>query len=114
MLLHLLNEDGRGVRKNTPAPCQYSCWSCSKSHRRDNTENRLLCVFQSTLIVSKQTDDGWEFVDKTTGTSSSTALSLKVSFTAESGAYYKAECSVTVTRNGVAESETKTAYETCP
>lgn len=67
-----------------------------------------------TLTVYKQTDDGWAFVDKTTGTSSSTALSLKVSFTAESGAYYKAECSVTVTRNGAAESETKTAYKTCP
>ena len=48
------------------------------------------------LTVYKQTKAGWLFICR------------------ESGAYYKAEFSVTVTKNGVSEPATKVAYKTCP
>lgn len=67
-----------------------------------------------TLTVYKQTKAGWLFICREKGTSSSGALPLKTSFTGESSAYYKAEYSVTVTKNGVSESATETAYKTCP
>ncbi len=67
-----------------------------------------------TLTVYKQTKAGWLFIRRDSGESSRGALSLEVNFTGESGAYYKAEFSVTVTKDGVSESETQTAYKTCP
>lgn len=67
-----------------------------------------------TLTVYKQTKAGWLFICRETGESNRGVLSLSANFTGESGAYYKAEFSVTVTKNGVSEPATKVAYKTCP
>lgn len=66
------------------------------------------------LTVYKQTKAGWLFICRETGESSNGILSLEMDFDGESGAYYKAEFSVTVTKNGVSEPATETAYKTCP
>ncbi len=66
------------------------------------------------LTVYKQTKAGWLFICRETGESNRGVLSLSANFTGESGAYYKAEFSVTVTKNGVSEPATKVAYKTCP
>jgi len=47
--------------------------------------------------------------DSVTGDS----MTLSVEFTGVSGGYYKSVFSVTVTRNGIEETETKTTYATC-
>lgn len=67
-----------------------------------------------TLTVYKQTKAGWLFICRETGESNRGVLSLSANFTGESGAYYKAEFSATVTKNGVSEPATKVAYKTCP
>lgn len=68
----------------------------------------------ATLTVYKQTSSGgWEYVDSDSDTVSGKYLSLTVDFTGETGAYYKSVFSVSVTRNGTTEPETKTAYKTC-
>lgn len=66
-----------------------------------------------TLKVYKQTARGWAFVASDSDTVTGTLLSLTVDFTGVSGGYYKAVFTVTVTRNGVEEPETTTAYATC-
>lgn len=68
----------------------------------------------ATLTVYKQTDDGWEYVDHATSVMNFSYMVFGIDFTGESGAYYKAVLDVTVTCNGTDESETKTAYKTCP
>ncbi|MBE6617121.1 MAG: hypothetical protein E7627_04165 [Ruminococcaceae bacterium] len=67
-----------------------------------------------TLTVYVQTSNGWEEVDSTSGSSTSLYLSMTINFTGIPGEYYKSVLNVTVTINGVNESETKTAYEYCP
>lgn len=65
------------------------------------------------LKVYKETDRGWVFVASDSDSNDGTYLSLSVDFTGVSGGYYKSVFSVTVTRNGVEETETKTAYAWC-
>jgi len=65
------------------------------------------------LKVYKETDRGWVFVDSVSDSTDGTYLSLSVDFTGVSGGYYKSVFSVTVTCNGVEETETKTAYAWC-
>lgn len=68
----------------------------------------------ATLTVYKQTSSGgWSYVDSDADHVSGGYLGLKVDFEGEVGAYYKAEFRVSITRNGIIESETKTAYRTC-
>ena len=71
---------------------------------------------KASLAVYKEVgDDQWEYVDHITKrTTSSTSMDLNVSFTGESGAYYKSVLNVTVTKNGVDEQEIKFEYKTCP
>lgn len=65
------------------------------------------------LNVYKETDRGWVFVASDSDSTAGNYLSLSVDFTGVSGGYYKSVFSVTVTRNGVDETETKTTYATC-
>lgn len=67
-----------------------------------------------TLTVYKQTTGGeWEYIGSDNDTVSGRYLSLLVDFYGESGVYYKAVFTVSVTRNGTVESETKTSFRTC-
>lgn len=67
-----------------------------------------------TLTVYVQTSNGWEIVDSTSGSSTSLYLSMTINFTGTPGKYYKSVLNITVTINGVNESETMTSYKTCP
>ena len=67
-----------------------------------------------TLTVYVQTANGWDVVDGDSTTSTSNLFTLDINFTGVPGEYYKSVLTVTVTINGVNESVTKTAYETCP
>lgn len=66
-----------------------------------------------TLTVYRQSGSSWVYVGSTSGTSSTNKLTLEFDFNAVIGGYYKSVFEVTVTINGVEESETKTAYNTC-
>lgn len=67
-----------------------------------------------TLTVYKQAASGrWEYVGSDTDTVSGSYMSLTVEFEGESGEYYMSVFNVSVTRNGIVEPETKTAYKTC-
>ncbi len=65
------------------------------------------------LKVYKETDRGWVFVASDSDSVTGTSMTLSVDFTGVSGGYYKSVFSVTVTRNGVEEAETKTEYAYC-
>ena len=65
------------------------------------------------LKVYKETDRGWVFVASDSDSVTGTSMTLSVDFTGVSGGYYKSVFSVTVTRNGVEETETKTTYAWC-
>ncbi len=65
------------------------------------------------LKVYKETDRGWVFVASDSDSVTGDSMTLSVEFTGVSGGYYKSVFSVTVTRNGVEETETKTAYAWC-
>lgn len=67
-----------------------------------------------TLTVYVQTDNGWKEVDSTSGSSSSIYFSLTINFTGTPGAYYKSVIDATVKINGVSETVSSTAYQTCP
>lgn len=66
-----------------------------------------------TLEVYKQTSNGWEFVGSDSDSVSGNFMTLKVEFDGKEGEYFKSVFSVSVTRNGVVEPETKTVYKTC-
>lgn len=65
------------------------------------------------LKVYKETDRGWVFVASDSDSVTGDVMTLSVDFTGVSGGYYKSVFSVTVTRNGVEETETKTEYAYC-
>jgi len=65
------------------------------------------------LKVYKETDRGWVFVASDSDSVTGDSMTLSVEFTGVSGGYYKSVFSVTVTRNGIEETETKTTYATC-
>jgi len=65
------------------------------------------------LKVYKETDRGWVFVASDSDSVTGDSMTLSVEFTGVSGGYYKSVFSVTVTRNGVEETETKTTYAYC-
>lgn len=70
---------------------------------------------EGALTVYRQSGGTWEYVDSESETTTSkTYVSLSVDFNAVSGGYYKSVFEVTVTRNGIEESETKYSYKTCP
>lgn len=67
------------------------------------------------LTVYKQSGGSWVYVDSDSETTTSHSyVSLSVDFNAVSGGYYKSVFEVTVTKNGIEESETKYNYKTCP
>ena len=66
-----------------------------------------------TLKVYKETDRGWVFVASDSDSVTGKTMQLSVDFTGVSGGYYKSVFTVTVTRNGVDETETMTDYATC-
>lgn len=70
-------------------------------------------VISGSLKVYKQTDRGWVFVASDSDSNDGTYLSLSVDFSGVSGGYYKSVFSVTVTRNGMDETETMTTYAWC-
>ena len=70
-------------------------------------------AISGTLVVYKQTSNGWEFVGSDSDSVSGSFMTLKVEFDGKEGEYYKSVFNVSVTRNGVVESETKTVYKTC-
>lgn len=67
-----------------------------------------------TLTVYRQSGSSWIYVGSTSGTSSTTKLTLDCDFSAVSGVNYKSVYEVAVTINSVEETETKTAYAACP
>ena len=67
-----------------------------------------------TLTVYRQSGSSWIYVGSTSGTSSTTKLTLDCDFSAVSGVNYKSVYEVVVTINGIEEPETKTTYNTCP
>ena len=70
---------------------------------------------EGTLTVYKQFGSSWIEVDSTTETTTTNSyVALSIDFSAVSGGYYKSFFEVTVTRNGVEESDTMTSYRTCP
>lgn len=70
---------------------------------------------EGTLTVYKQTGGTWEYIDSASETTTTkTYVSLSVDFDAISGEYYKSVFEVSVTRNGIEETETKYSYKTCP
>lgn len=66
-----------------------------------------------TLKVYKETDRGWVFVTSDSDSVTGRVFRLNVEFTGVAGGYYKSVFSVTVTRNGVEETETDTYYANC-
>lgn len=70
---------------------------------------------EGTLTVYKQSGSSWVYIDSTSdSTTTRTYLTLSVDFTGISGVYYKSVFTVSVTRNGIVESETMYSYKTCP
>ncbi len=67
----------------------------------------------ATLTVYVQNGSNWVFVGSDSDTVTSKTLALTVDFTGTSGGYYKSVLEVTVTIDGVAETETITEYRTC-
>ena len=70
---------------------------------------------QATLTVYKQVGGIWEYVDSDSdSTTTDDYIALSVGFNGLSNTNYKSVFEVSVTRNGITESTTKTCYETCP
>ena len=65
-----------------------------------------------TLTIYESVDGEWIYVDSASGTGTS-YLSLTVEFVGEDDVQYKSVFEVIVTKNGIDEDETKTAYRTC-
>ncbi len=66
-----------------------------------------------TLTVYRKTLLGWRTVGSDSATVEEWIIALSVDFTGEIGVEYKAVFDVSVTRNGIIETETKTVYRTC-
>ena len=66
------------------------------------------------IIVYRQVGTSWVYVTSDNDAIDDGALDFDVQFTGISGAYYKADYTVTVYRNGTAEVIELTDYETCP
>jgi len=63
-----------------------------------------------TLTVYKQVGSSWVFVDSDSDSSTSNSLVVALDVTGEASGYYKSVFSVSVTRNGSVETESKTSY----
>ncbi len=67
-----------------------------------------------TLTVYRQSGDNWIYVGQDSDTVTTGYMALSVDFNGYSEVNYKSVFSITVTRNGMSESESDTAYKTCP
>ncbi len=65
----------------------------------------------ATLTVYKQVGDDWVYVDSDSDSVNSRILNLKVDFTGVANVNYKSVVNISVTRNGIVETTTDTAYE---
>jgi len=65
------------------------------------------------ITIYQQIDGEWVYVDSTSGSSTSIVLVLSIEFEGEPDEYYMSVFDVTVTRNGVDETESKPAYSYC-
>ena len=63
-----------------------------------------------TLTVYKQVGSSWVFVDSESDTSTTISLTISLDVTGEASGYYKSVFSVSVTRNGSVETDSKTSY----
>ena len=80
------------------------------------TGNSGTTAIKATVAVYKQIgEDEWEYVDHTGGrTTTSSSYNPSVTFTGESGAYYKVVLNTTVTIDDVDENIIEVDYGTCP
>lgn len=72
----------------------------------------VTCI-TGTLTVYEKTSTGWVSVGSDSDTVETRSMSLSVTFAAKSNVEYKAVFNVSVTRNGLIETETRTVNKTC-
>ena len=70
-------------------------------------------LLEGTLKVYKNVNGSWVYVTETSKSASVGSLAMSVHFTCSYGTEYKSVFTVTGYKNGVAETVTKTAYDTC-
>lgn len=68
---------------------------------------------EGTITIYQQIDGEWVFVDSTSDSSSSMVLTMSLTVDGEADGYYMSVFEVTVTRNGIEETASKTAYSYC-
>ena len=70
-------------------------------------------LIEGTITIYQQIDGEWVFVDSTSDSSSSMVLTMSLTVDGEADGYYMSVFEVTVTRNGIEETASKTAYSYC-
>jgi len=65
---------------------------------------------ECTTTVYKQIGSAWSFVNSDTDYANSSVLLASIDVTGDASGYYKAVYNISVTRNGVTETESTTAY----
>lgn len=66
------------------------------------------------VYVYRQVGSAWIYVGEEHKSVNSCSLTISCQFTPISGAYYRADYTFVVTKNGVDETITNTTYKTCP
>ena len=70
-------------------------------------------LLEGTIKVYEKVNGSWVYITEGSKSVSVGTLAMSVHFTCKYGVEYKSEFIVTGYKNGVAETVTKTAYETC-
>ena len=68
---------------------------------------------EGTLTVYEIINGNWVYVDSASGSTTGNSLAVTVQFKGVGGRSYKAVFEVTAYKDGVAESDTSTAYKNC-
>lgn len=66
------------------------------------------------VYVYRQVGSAWVYVGEEHKTVNSSSLTISCKFNSIEGAYYRADYTLVVTKNGVDETITNTVYKTCP
>lgn len=71
-------------------------------------------LLEGTLKVYENVNGNWVYVTEVSKSATFGTLAMSVHFTCKGGTQYRSDFTVTAYKNGVAETATKTTYQTCP
>ena len=77
------------------------------------TKKTGVTSMEGTLTVYEIINGNWVYVDSASGSTTGNSLAVTVQFKGVGGRSYKAVFEVTAYKDGVAESDTSTAYKNC-